>query len=161
MEDKKRTAINMKNKVILGILAFLMLGMYVDVRMQGKDEGYCVEVWRQRMFIIQTVVPFRPQREVFYFGVGNRHYEHIEHTEIYLEKREDEKEVELAQRVRTWGCAPRWTEMVKRGRTSNFLDHAHYINLRPFSAVGYLEVEKTSEAYHWTKERYEDWYGGR
>jgi len=112
----------MKNLFKIMVI-FLFLGLYIDV---GTDEKWrdsltvCNGNYLQRTFVIQTVVPFLPERETLYVGIGNKHLD----RELTLYPPYcDEK-------TKTWvmssqggesGCYP--------GRKKNFGSHSHFIDL--------------------------------
>lgn len=149
---KKKT----RNRLLAVLVAFLIAGLYIDVKMMPKARGICVKSWKQRMLVIQTIVPFMPERETLFLGVGNRHYEHEHHVDYYVD--EDTREV-LGTREFTYGCAPNWFSMQGKGRVSNFNDHYHYINLRPFSEIkNFGEIEEFTEVLEMPKEHYLEWY---
>ncbi len=150
-------------KYLIGLLIFLIAGLYIDVRMMTKDEGRCAGIWKQRMLVVQTIVPFNPERQTLYLGVGNRHYDHEEYTKIYLEPRDsiEEDAVQLGINIHYFGCAPDWERAKERGRISNFNDGEKYINLRPFSAKEFLQVTKRVNTDIMTREYYEEWHGER
>ncbi len=147
---------NIRNKLLVTLVVFLIAGLYIDIKMMPKAGGRCVKAWNQRMLIIQAIVPFTPERETLYLGVGNRHYEHELHIDYYID--EDTQEL-LGTREFTHGCAPFWSRMQERGRVSNFNDHEHYINLRPFNEISnFGEVEEFIEVTEISKEHYLEWY---
>ena len=111
------------------LLIFLIAGLYVDVRIaspyEDSDEPtVCNGPYRQRAFIVQTVVPFRPERESFYFAWGNKHYE-LEKNVYHYKDRETGKEIED---VRYSGCAAWYSE-----GHNTIGSHTHLIDLRPLS----------------------------
>lgn len=146
---------NIKNKILLAIIFFLFMGMYVDIRMMRKDESICVKEYRQRALIIQTVVPFRPKRETFYLGVGNRHYDHFLTVIAFLDESNGEY---LGLSKSESGCAIRYQELIKNGGHSFFHSHYHYINLNltPVREAGVVKIE---DIVQWlSEEDYKRWY---
>lgn len=151
----------MKNKILV-IILFLIVGLYIDIRMMPKDDGICVGTAKQRTLNIQVIVPFRPERETFYLGIGNRHYDHRRTTTYYIDnERVDNVGLPIVLGVKTseYGCSVRYKNLQERGGYSFFGKHAHYINLRPFSKIhedGIVDWD--TEENYMTKEHYDEWY---
>jgi len=147
-----------KSKILKIALVFLILGLYVDVRMMRKGDGICVGTAKQRTFNIQVIVPFRPQREIFYFGVGNRHYNHNRYTTYYIDKERVDDEgspIVLGKKTIENGCSVRYEGEDR----SWFGRHAHYINLRPFNRIREDGiVDWHFDERYMTQEDYKEWY---
>lgn len=54
------------------LIIFLLLGIYVDVQVDNyhgtQSVRTCNGLYEQQVIVIQTVIPFRPERETFFFG---------------------------------------------------------------------------------------------
>jgi hypothetical protein len=136
----------MKTKILF-IIIFLFAGLYIDLRMMGNDESICAGPYSQRAFIVQTIIPFRPARETFYFGIGNRHYDHQAEFTHYIDEETGEW---LGTRQSEYGCAS-----YERNR---FGPHAHYINLNKSNPkeMGFIDISQ--DYMKISKEKYESWY---
>ena len=152
----------MKNKILKILVVLLFAGLYIDVKMMPKDDSICVSTARQRTFNVQVIIPFKPRRETFYFGIGNRHYDHQRRTTYYFdEERVDDVGLPIVLGVNTHdsGCSVRLKDRIRRGGYGFFGRHAHYINLRPFSEIQeYGVIDWDIEERYITKERYDEWY---
>lgn len=59
------------------LVLFLVAGLYIDIDtdFDWTDQWtQCNGSYLQRSVLVQTIVPFRPERENFYFGFGNKHF---------------------------------------------------------------------------------------
>jgi len=152
----------MKSKILRTLLVLLIAGLYIDVKMMPKGDGICVSTARQRTFNVQVIVPFRPQRETFYFGIGNRHYDHLRRITYYIDSERVDNvglPIVLGVKIHDSGCSVRLKDRIERGGYGFFGKHANYINLRPFSRVqedGVIDWE--IEENYMTKENYDEWY---
>jgi len=144
----------MRNK-ILAILIFLIAGLYIDVRMMRKDESICVKGYSQRTLNVQVIIPFRPERETFYFGVGNRHYDHVVEFTHFVD---EETGKLLGTNKEEYGCVPRYEWLKEQGASSFLRHYTHYFNLNrnPIQEMGRVKVKH--DIREETKEDYERWY---
>lgn len=145
----------MRNKILIAVILFLIAGVYIDVKMMPKEDGICIKEYRQRALIVQTIVPFRPERETFYLGIGNRHYDHLVTFTHYVDRETDEL---LGTKKSEYGCAVHYQELKERGISSFLREYTHYFNLnnRPVQEVGIVKTEQ--EIRKVTREDYEKWY---
>jgi len=111
------------------LIIFLFAGLYIDVRLvspysDSDEPTICNGPYRQRAFVVQTVVPFRPERETFFFAWGNKHYELMKNIYHYTDMKTGEK----IEDVRYSGCAG-WDSQ----GSESMGPHAHLIDLRLLS----------------------------
>ncbi|MCG3203986.1 MAG: hypothetical protein KCHDKBKB_00663 [Elusimicrobia bacterium] len=75
------------NKLFLAVLTFLILGIYIDVKWPSFEanrnyQTFCNGDYRQATLNISTIVPFRVQRETFFLGIGNKHFDQTKYLEL-------------------------------------------------------------------------------
>ncbi len=150
----------MKTKTLLwSLVFFLIAGIYIDVRMMDKDESICIKDYRQRQLVIQTVVPFKPDRETLYLGIGNRHHEHEYYIHHYLDENTGEY---LGTQDNHGGCWQAYQQRLDKGGHSliNYESGYHYINLNWLPIQEQTRIDTTIDYKHYlTKEEYIKYYG--
>lgn len=137
-----------KHRRYIYLILFLIIGLYIDIKMMSKDRSICWDNYRQRTLNIQTVIPFHPDRFTLYLGIGNRHWEYNRSITDYINK--DTGQI-LEREIFDYGCS--------KGGYSYPRYMSKYINLRPFSEIlekGIIKTHKSERVVSF--EYWEEWY---
>ena len=114
---------NMK-KIWIYIFLFLIAGLYVDFRYRYRyNQRYpwptvCNGDYLQRAFVVQMIVPFRPERESFWFAYGNKHYDYSFYTYEYVDRETGETGVAKIEE----GCSTRSYPTFPVGSNGHLID---------------------------------------
>lgn len=98
------------------LVLLLLAGLYIDIDTDfdwPNQWNQCNGNFLQRTILVQTIVPFRPERENFYFGIGNKHYDHSVSLSLWCSSKD-----KYLIRESEGGCAVR----DKRGNRDHFFD---------------------------------------
>lgn len=99
------------------LVLFLLAGLYIDIDTDfdwPNQWNQCNGNFLQRTILVQTIVPFRPERENFYLGIGNKHFDHTKYITLWCDSKNKYYFNESEQ-----GCA------VERKR-----ERTHFIDLK-------------------------------
>ena len=113
----------LRTKIVLIIIFILLAGLYIDGRNVGM---YCNATSYQPTFVIQSIVPFRVERETWLIGYGEKINNYPIHPEMY---RESYRSNEKSKVMYGWSIKTRCIVYTKDDKPWNG-DRFHYIDLR-------------------------------
>lgn len=134
------------------LVLLLIAGLYIDIDTDfdwPNQWNKCNGNFLQRTILIQTIVPFRPERENIYLGIGNKHYDHTKHIDLWcgsdnkyhILEREYGCAVEQ-QKKRTHFIDLRFWDSTFTGKTQYIMSQSDQAELKSDSPKMYEQIKK-------------------